>query len=197
MVTPAPVPVPHVGGPISGPGAPTTLIAGMPAARVGDLAICAGPPDAIVVGSFTVLIEGKPAARMGDTCAHGGTIAAGCPTVLIGNSGGAGSPQAATMGAARRSGAMFTQTHCNLAPAPPETQEPEPVDPLTMDWIEVELVDEAGQPVIGARCRIESPSGRRFDTVTDGQGLTRLRRVEAGEYQVCFPDLDRDAWRPG
>jgi len=31
-----------------------------------------------------VLIGGQPAARMGDTTAHGGTIAAGCPTVLIG-----------------------------------------------------------------------------------------------------------------
>jgi uncharacterized Zn-binding protein involved in type VI secretion len=31
-----------------------------------------------------VLIGGKPAARMGDTTAHGGSIAAGLPTVLIG-----------------------------------------------------------------------------------------------------------------
>lgn len=76
--------VPHVGGPVSGPGAPTVLIGGMPAARVGDLAICVGPPDAIVVGCFTVLIGGQPAARMGDSCAHGGTIVIGCPTVLIG-----------------------------------------------------------------------------------------------------------------
>lgn len=76
--------VPHVGGPISGPGAPTVLIGGLPAARVGDLAVCVGPPDAIVVGCFTVLIGGQPAARMGDATAHGGVITLGCPTVLIG-----------------------------------------------------------------------------------------------------------------
>ena len=76
--------VPHVGGPISGPGAPTVLIGGMPAARVGDMAVCVGPPDVIVVGCFTVLISGSPAARLGDSCAHGGTIIVGCPTVLIG-----------------------------------------------------------------------------------------------------------------
>jgi len=76
--------VPHVGGPISGPGAPTVLIGGLPAARVGDMAVCVGPPDAIIVGCFTVLIGGQPAARMGDATAHGGVIALGCPTVLIG-----------------------------------------------------------------------------------------------------------------
>jgi uncharacterized Zn-binding protein involved in type VI secretion len=55
----------------------------MPAARVGDLAVCVGPPDVIALGSFTVLIGGMPAARMGDLTAHGGVIAMGMPTVLI------------------------------------------------------------------------------------------------------------------
>jgi uncharacterized Zn-binding protein involved in type VI secretion len=85
MQTPAgPAPVPHVGGPIAGPGAPTVLIGVLPAARVGDVAICTGPPDVIVEGSVTVEIMGMPAARMGDKTAHGGTIAGGLPTVLIG-----------------------------------------------------------------------------------------------------------------
>ncbi|MEO1652939.1 MAG: PAAR domain-containing protein [Bacteroidota bacterium] len=76
--------VPHVGGPILPPGAPTVMIGGMPAARVGDMAVCVGPPDSIAVGSSTVFIGGMPAARMGDSTAHGGTILGGCPTVLIG-----------------------------------------------------------------------------------------------------------------
>ena len=76
--------VPHVGGPILPPGAITTLIGGLPAARVGDLAVCVGPPDVVVLGSFTVLIGGQPAARMGDLTAHGGCIVLGMPTVLIG-----------------------------------------------------------------------------------------------------------------
>lgn len=76
--------VPHVGGPVLPPGAATVLIGGMPAACVGDMATCSGPPDSIVAGSGTVLIGGKPAARMGDSTAHGGTIVAGLPTVLIG-----------------------------------------------------------------------------------------------------------------
>jgi uncharacterized Zn-binding protein involved in type VI secretion len=77
--------VPHVGGPIIAPGCPTVLIGGMPAARVGDMAVCVGPPDVILPpGSPTVLIGGMPAARMGDMTAHGGVIVLGCPTVLIG-----------------------------------------------------------------------------------------------------------------
>ena len=76
--------VPHVGGPILPAGEPTVLIGGMPAARVGDMATCIGPPDTIVSGSATVMIGGMPAARMGDSTAHGGTIIIGCPTVLIG-----------------------------------------------------------------------------------------------------------------
>lgn len=85
MQTPAfPSPIPHVGGPVVGPGKPTVLIGGMPAAVMGDSCICVGPPDSIALGSATVLIGGSPAARMGDTTAHGGSIALGCMTVLIG-----------------------------------------------------------------------------------------------------------------
>lgn len=76
--------VPHVGGPILGPGCPTVLIGGLPAARVGDMLACVGPPDAIALGSFTVLIGGMPAAQLGSLCVHGGSVIVGCPTVLIG-----------------------------------------------------------------------------------------------------------------
>jgi len=76
--------VPHVGGPVMPPGCPTVNIGGMPAARVGDMLVCSGPPDTIAQGSSTVKIGGMPAARMGDATAHGGSIAVGCPTVVIG-----------------------------------------------------------------------------------------------------------------
>lgn len=76
--------VPHVGGPILPPGCPTVLIGGMPAARLGDMATCVGPPDVIAMGAPTVLIGGQPAARLGDPTAHGGSIILGCPTVLVG-----------------------------------------------------------------------------------------------------------------
>lgn len=76
--------VPHVGGPILPPGCPTVLISSLPAARATDQCTCVGPPDVILPGSATVLIGSLPAARLGDSTAHGGSIVAGCPTVLIG-----------------------------------------------------------------------------------------------------------------
>ena len=84
MQTPGVPPIPHVGGPVVGPGMPTVLIGGLPAAVLGGTCTCVGPPDTIVKGSGTVLIGGKPAARMGDSTAHGGTVVMGLPTVMIG-----------------------------------------------------------------------------------------------------------------
>jgi len=77
-------PVPHVGGPITGPGGATVLIGSLPASVVGDSCVCVGPPDSVVKGSGTVMITGKPAVRVGDTTSHGGTIVLGLPTVMIG-----------------------------------------------------------------------------------------------------------------
>ena len=75
--------VPHVGGPVIPPGCPTVMIGGVPAARVGDMLTCTGPPDTIAAGSSTVMIGGMAAARLGDSTAHGGAIVAGCATVMI------------------------------------------------------------------------------------------------------------------
>jgi uncharacterized Zn-binding protein involved in type VI secretion len=85
--------VPHVGGPIVAPGAPTVLIGFLPAARMTDMVTCVGPPDMIMMGSPTVLIEFLMAARMGDPTVHGGVIILGEPTVEIGEAG-MGSPGA-------------------------------------------------------------------------------------------------------
>lgn len=85
MATPGTPPVPHVGGPVSGPCAPTVLTCNMPQARVSDMAVCVGPPDTIAMGSATVMVCNMPAARiLQDTCAHGGKIVVGAPTVIIG-----------------------------------------------------------------------------------------------------------------
>ncbi len=109
MVTPAVPPVPHVGGPILPAGCPTVLIGMLPAARVSDMAVCVGPPDVIVKGSMTVLIGMMPAARMGDMTAHGGTIVAGFPTVMIGDAGAgsAAGPVVAAFASAAKSGAAL------------------------------------------------------------------------------------------
>jgi uncharacterized Zn-binding protein involved in type VI secretion len=105
--------VPHVGGPILPPGCPTVLIGFLPAARVGDMLTCVGPPDVIALGSPTVLIGNMMAARMGDMTVHGGSIVLGEPTVMIGEVGAgspvSGGPQAAAMSMASQIGTPFCE----------------------------------------------------------------------------------------
>jgi uncharacterized Zn-binding protein involved in type VI secretion len=75
----------HVGEKVLPACAPTILVGGRAAARVGDLLDCTGaPPDIIKMGEPTVLFEGKVAARFSDPTEHGGFIDEGEPTVLIG-----------------------------------------------------------------------------------------------------------------
>lgn len=101
---PTPTPVPHPAMPlmIIPPCAPTVLIGGLPAARLGDMTMpcmmipCVpGGPGIIQMGSVTVLISGQPAARMNDPTTHASCVAPipsptgrimppCCPTVLIG-----------------------------------------------------------------------------------------------------------------
>lgn len=96
MVTPGLPPVPHVGGPVLPPCAPTVITGGMPQARITDMCVCVGPPDTIVKGSFVVPSMNNPSARMTDQTVHGGMIAVGFPTVLIGLAGIAGNPPVGT-----------------------------------------------------------------------------------------------------
>jgi uncharacterized Zn-binding protein involved in type VI secretion len=111
-------PKPHVGGPITTPGAPTVIIGGLPAARVGDMATCAGPPDFIAPpGAPTVFIQGRPAARMGDMTVHGGRIILGCFTVLIGTSGAGGSGLGGGAGAGGLGGVSSSGVPCGCMKA--------------------------------------------------------------------------------
>lgn len=79
------------GGTITGPGEPTVLIGGMPAAVLGDNHVCSLPPNIhqptvspFIEGSATVFIGGKPALRVGDSCVCGASANVGEPTVIIG-----------------------------------------------------------------------------------------------------------------
>jgi len=75
---------PHNGGPILPPGDTSVLIGSSPAAVMGDMCTCAGPPDSIMKGSSSVFIGKKAAARKNDKTTHGGSISAGCSSVIIG-----------------------------------------------------------------------------------------------------------------
>ena len=75
--------VPHVGGPVIGPGASNVLINGKPAALLGDMCTCVGSPDVAVMGNSFVKINGIPVVCQGDMTAHGGVIVMGESNVTI------------------------------------------------------------------------------------------------------------------
>lgn len=166
--------VPHVGGPIAAPGAPTVLIGGMPAAVVGDICTCTGPPDTIILGSMGVLIGGKPAARMGDMTSHGGVIMAGCPTVLIGDAGGGGGASGggggtSNMSAKQAANAANAQALKQAAKNENETAERQDGNDYTAKYT---LVDEAGNGVHNMKYQIRTPDGTIHEGRTNNDGET-------------------------
>jgi len=201
MQTPGTPPIPHVGGPILPPGVPTVLIGGLPAAVLGGMATCVGPPDSIVLGSVGVMFGGQPAARMGDSCAHGGTIVGGCPTVLIGDvspgappvvvvtpavSSPAAAPsssrQAGALTKAAERGAPFCEV-CEQAKEEKKKKEEKKT------FVAIELKDEAGAPRAGEKYRVTLPDGTVKEGFLDMEGKARVEGVDPGNCKITFPDL--------
>ncbi len=185
--------VPHVGGPILPAGHPTTLIGGLPAARIGDMLTCTGPPDVIVKGSPTVIIGGMPAARMGDNTAHGGVIVLGHGITMIGDSGsgggggggGAAGAGDAGAGGAPGTGAAAAKTPPTQAPTAAELEN----DPTVHAALEQAWTDS--QPNNAAN-RHEEGGWIYMDTST---GDITVERAPAGAQAGI--DLSRPPHVPG
>lgn len=87
--------------------------------------------------------------------------------------------------------------HCRRRPelalparddSPIATGQPSPSAPHT--WVEIELVDECGDAVPGARYEVEFADGSVREGRLDRRGLAFLDRVPAGACTVIFPDHD-------
>lgn len=81
-----------------------------------------------------------------------------------------------------------------VVPPPQFVQKP-PMeqDPTKTSWIEIQLVDEANQPVPGERVRLLLPDGSEYSTTLDENGLARVEGIDPGNCQITFPNLDREA----
>ncbi len=139
FVTPTPVPVPHVGGPIMPPGAVTVLIGGLPAACVGDMATCTGPPAPI--------------------------LPPGCPTVLIGpgGGGGGGGGMARSGAQAAVSGAVAAVVQAVDGAGEDADEEPE-----EEHYLDVKVVDQGGFPVSGIKYKLKAPNGAESEGLVYG-----------------------------
>ncbi|MCC6425503.1 MAG: hypothetical protein IT435_01650 [Phycisphaerales bacterium] len=65
-----------------------------------------------------------------------------------------------------------------------------------LSWIEIEMIDEADQPVTGMCYSIELPDGTVAEGVLDEKGMARVEGFVkgSGQCKVSFPDLDKEAW---
>jgi len=198
MVTPGLPPIPHVGGPVA-MGCPTVIIGGMPAARVGDITTCVGPPDPIAMGSPTVIIGGMPAARVGDMTTHGGTIVVGCPTVLIGDAGGGGGGGGAGAGAgvagvpAAAPPPQVVAAYASGTPAQVASVPASQVGPLQpkqekkeKTWIGIILKDFDGSPIPDQDFQITLDGGQVLSGRTDAKGYARFENVNPDQGEVAF-----------
>ena len=158
LVNPAPVPPPHATGPVGPPGVPTVLIGGMPAATLGDMTICAGPP---------------------------GTIAMGCPTVLIGTGGGGGGSASAGGGAAA---AAIAGGISAVAGEPgPQSEGPH--------WFDIQFVDSAGLPVTEVPYKLTPPDGSAAKGVLTGDGhIRRGGLADQGNFTVNLYSVYNAKW---
>lgn len=61
-------------------------------------------------------------------------------------------------------------------------------------WLEIELVDEEGNPVPGEQYAIEIPGGATRVGRLDEQGRARIEGLDPGTCQVSFPNVDARRW---
>ena len=157
------------GGTITGPGCPTVLIGGMPAARMGDMHVCPmvtpGTPPVphvvgpISIGSTGVFIGGMPAARMGDMAVCVGppsSIIIGCPTVLIGetSAGGGGGGSGGGAGAGGGGGDVSAVAASKISK---HIAEPDPAERKEGHTLDITFVDKANLNVGGVDYELTPP----------------------------------------
>jgi len=190
------------GGTITGPGVPTVLIGGLPAATLGDMHVCpmatpGAPPiphagGPISLGSSGVFIGKKPAARMGDAAMCVGppsSIVLGCATVLIGEAGNGSQAGPAPNAAVAASAAMTG----GKAVAALEAGAPRSA--LQNHFIDVKVLDKKGRPLVGVSYALTDPKGIEFKGATTQHGKIRYEGyAAAGSYQLRLCTLSDAQW---
>ena len=71
---------------------------------------------------------------------------------------------------------------------------PEEIEEKEPSWIEIEMVDEEGQPWPNEEYELTLPDGSVKRGKLDSQGLAHVALKEPGNCQISFPNLDRRAW---
>jgi type VI secretion system secreted protein VgrG len=67
-------------------------------------------------------------------------------------------------------------------------------DPERTAWIEIELKDDAGQPVAGEAYQITLPDDTVASGTLDDKGFARVEGIPEGTCKITFTNLDESAW---
>lgn len=71
---------------------------------------------------------------------------------------------------------------------------PEEIEEKEPSWIEIEMVDEEGQPWPNEEYELTLPDGSVKRGKLDSHGLAHVALPDPGTCQIGFPNLDRRAW---
>ncbi len=62
-------------------------------------------------------------------------------------------------------------------------------------WIEIELKDDEGNPIIGERYRVTLPDGNTLaEGTTNEKGQAKVTNIDPGSCKITFPELDGAVW---
>ena len=166
--------------------------------RVGGNHVPLGPAGVFIVGSPMVFINSGGAAGTGNAC---NLVAATVPkksAMPLDTKATAATILAAAAGAgAAGAGAAAAASPAPSPAAPAPTHDPHADENKEKkNWVAVEFVDEAGQPVAGEVFEIKLPDGSVYTGTTDEKGQARVDHIDPGSVDISFPNLDKDAWEP-
>jgi hypothetical protein len=81
-----------------------------------------------------------------------------------------------------------------VAPEVPGSVAPSaPPAPVKTHFIEIQLFDDANQPVAGEQYEITTPDGKKRTGATNNNGVGRETGLPPGTCQIRFPNLDSEA----
>lgn len=161
-----------------------------------NLVIEAGTAITLKVGGNFVKIDSSGVAIVGTAAKinSGGSAGSGSAVALT-------APDATIEADTAAPGADVTYSAQAVAATAlqPETgtatpaQVPEEEEVVT-SWVEIELVDEAGQPWPDEYYEVTLPDGKIRKGYLDQNGRARILLPEAAQTQLSFPKLDAEAW---
>lgn len=183
-------------------GSPTVFINNMMACRMGDIVmekpgLALGPANPIILGCPTVMIGETAAPAAGAPGSMAGVTAPGSNSMMVMSQviGGESGAAAQSLAGASQDGAATVPLAGSPGLAPAVGSSPDQTRSDRKVWVEIELLDDDGQPVPNEPYRIELPDGSATEGSTDDLGRARVDGIDPGNCNVTFPSLDQSSWK--